>query len=376
MSASILDLVPALILVPNPSERLGHRKYTLPSPKPVTAAPRAASHVVRRNERRLTRGFLGAGRGVAGRTPVVVAIATVSPFAYSSKNRQALSGWTMDWQVSCQGQTQLNPGPRKNEPDSTSTAQNIKNIVNIRMANLRFSGRIDGFLSKYGVAASATRPRPGIVTPATIGWKYRSSSCRPRKYQGALEGLGVRLEFASSRSGALTKIENSVTKANMAKAATASRMSRWGQTLTLSSWRGSARWMPSGGTMASRRCVSPNLPAAPAWPGRSLLATAAATRAARSSGVSRPPLPPPGRAGAAGLGAAAAGAGAAAAAAAAGASPAGGAAAAGASPAGAAPSPAPLCSDVLFAPRSLRTATDLALARATRSDSPAAIRRS
>src|SRR6266511_2270214 len=149
MSASILDLVPALILVPNPSERLGHRKYTLPSPKPATLAPRAASHVVRRNERRLTRGFLAAGRGVAGRTPVEVAIATVSPFvAYSSKNRQVLSGWTIDWQVSCQGQTQLNPGPRKNDPFSTSTAQNIKNIVNIRMASLRFSGRIDGILSK------------------------------------------------------------------------------------------------------------------------------------------------------------------------------------------------------------------------------------
>src|SRR6266511_4159530 len=108
MSASILDLVPALILVPNPSERLGHRKYTLPSPKPVTLAPSAASHVVRRNERRLTRGFF----------------------------------------ASCHGHTQLNPGPRKKEPFSTSTAQNIRNIVNSRIASLRFSGRIDGFLSK------------------------------------------------------------------------------------------------------------------------------------------------------------------------------------------------------------------------------------
>src|SRR6266542_2089481 len=153
-----------------------------------------------------------------------------------------------------------------------------------------------------------------MVTPATIGWKYRSSSWRPRKYHGALDGFGVRFEFATSRRGALTSIENTVTKANIAKAATASRMSRCGQTLTLSSWRGSARWMPSGGTMASRRCVSPNLPCAPTWPGTPLLATAAATRAARSSGVSLPPLPGAVRAGAAGLAAAGAAAGAAAAA--------------------------------------------------------------
>ena len=32
---------------------------------------------------------------------------------------------------------------------------------------------------------------PGMVTPATIGWNMVSSSCRPRKYHGALEGLGV-----------------------------------------------------------------------------------------------------------------------------------------------------------------------------------------
>src|SRR6266511_5820493 len=79
MSASIFDLAPALILVPNPSERFGHRKYTLPSPKPVTLAPSAASHAVRRNDRRFTRGFLAPGRGAAGRTPVVIAIATPFP---------------------------------------------------------------------------------------------------------------------------------------------------------------------------------------------------------------------------------------------------------------------------------------------------------
>ncbi len=183
----------------------------------------------------------------------------------------------------------------------------------------------------------------------------------------------MRLELASSRRGALTTTENTVTKANMANAATASRISRWGQTLTLSSWRASVRWMPSGGTMASRRWVSPCLAAAPAWPGRPLVATADATRAARSSGVSRR-LPLPGGAGrAAGrLGAAAAVAGAAGAAAtAAGASAAAGAGAAASACAGAAVTATPR-----LAPRALRIATDFALARAVRSDSPAAIRRS
>ena len=47
-----------------------------------------------------------------------------------------------------------------------------------------------------------------MVTPATIGWNIVSSSCRPRKYHGALEGFGVRLKLASFSSGALTKTEN------------------------------------------------------------------------------------------------------------------------------------------------------------------------
>ena len=51
-------------------------------------------------------------------------------------------------QVSVHGQTHSKLGPRKNEPASTRVAQNIMNIVNIRTASLRFSGRIDRFLSK------------------------------------------------------------------------------------------------------------------------------------------------------------------------------------------------------------------------------------
>ena len=36
---------------------------------------------------------------------------------------------------------------------------------------------------------------PGMVTPATIGWNIVSSSWRPRKYHGALDGFGVWLKF-------------------------------------------------------------------------------------------------------------------------------------------------------------------------------------
>ena len=82
-----------------------------------------------------------------------------------------MSGWTGVEQVSVHGQTHSKLGPRKNEPESTRVAQNIMNVVNIRMASLRFSGRIDGFLSKKGVAMRMSRAIPGMVTPATIGWK-------------------------------------------------------------------------------------------------------------------------------------------------------------------------------------------------------------
>ncbi len=41
----------------------------------------------------------------------------------------------------------MKPGPRKNEPMMTSTAQNMRKIVKSEMANLRSSGLFDGFLS-------------------------------------------------------------------------------------------------------------------------------------------------------------------------------------------------------------------------------------
>ena len=46
---------------------------------------------------------------------------------------------------SFQGNTKLKPWPRKNEPMMTSTAQNIRKIVNNAIANFRSSGLFDGF---------------------------------------------------------------------------------------------------------------------------------------------------------------------------------------------------------------------------------------
>src|SRR4029453_14792246 len=148
MSPLMLSGVPAWILVPKPSVRLGHRKYTVPAPNPATAAPSPASQAVRRNDRRLTCGFFGAGRGLAGPTPEEIDIDSLPRFPYNSKNRQVLSGWTGVEQFWLHGQTHSKLGPRKNEPDSTRMDQKIRNIGNIRMAALRFSGRINGFLSK------------------------------------------------------------------------------------------------------------------------------------------------------------------------------------------------------------------------------------
>jgi hypothetical protein len=48
---------------------------------------------------------------------------------------------------SFQGNTKFCPGPRKNEPIITSTAHDIRNIVNSEMANLRSSGLLEGLRS-------------------------------------------------------------------------------------------------------------------------------------------------------------------------------------------------------------------------------------
>merc|ERR1712034_280051 len=111
------------------------------------------------------------------------------------------------------------------------------------MANFRSSGLVEGFLSMKGARISRKIPIPGMVTQATIGWNMVSSSWRPRKYQGALDGFGVLLKLANSSRGALTKIENRVVNRVMARAARNSATSRWGHTWTLSVGTVLTSWM-------------------------------------------------------------------------------------------------------------------------------------
>src|SRR6187200_1812310 len=118
------------------------------------------------------------------------------------------------------GNTKLKPGPRKNEPMMTRTAQNMMKIVKSEIANFRVSGLLDGLRSMYGARIRAKSPMPGMVTPATIGWNIVSSSWRPRKYHGAFDGFGVWLMLASACSGAFTQIEKIGTNAVHARAAT------------------------------------------------------------------------------------------------------------------------------------------------------------
>src|SRR5205823_8916518 len=163
---------------------------------------------------------------------------------YRSKNRP-----------SRQGKVKLNPGPRKNEPMMTRTAQNMRNKVKRAMANLRSSGFWLGLRSLYGASISPKMPMPGMVTPATIGWNIVSSSCRPRKYHGALDGFGVRLTLASCSSGALTKMEKTKTKAVQASAATNSPSRRWGHVCTLSTGVAFTSWIEPDFTTVSSRWV-------------------------------------------------------------------------------------------------------------------------
>src|SRR3954470_20262705 len=188
---------------------------------------------------------------------------------------------------SFQGNTKLKPWPRKNEPMITSTAQNIRKIVNNAIANFRSSGLFDGFESTYGAMISRNMPMPGMVTPATIGWNMVSSSCRPRKYHGAFDGFGVWFTSARPSSGARTIAEKMRTIAVMASAAANSTTSRWGQVCTLSCASARVCWIEPDLTTVSRRWVWPPGPV-PVGVAIGAVATAAAATAPPAS----PPPPP------------------------------------------------------------------------------------
>ena len=188
---------------------------------PLDLLARGRSGLVAARARRRTRGRACASRAPARRWPrrcrAGGRVAKSSTPARTTRTGMAMSRAVVGSMVaselheqspSFQGKMKLKPGPRKNVPIITSTAQYMRNIVIREMANFRSSGLLLGFRSVYGARISPTRAMPGRSTPATIGWNHLRSSCRPRKYHGALEGFGVWLTLASSRSGALTNTEN------------------------------------------------------------------------------------------------------------------------------------------------------------------------
>ena len=94
-----------------------------------------------------------------------------------------------------------------------------------------------------------------MVTPATMGWNMVSSSCRPRKYHGALEGFGVAFVLASVSSGAFTNTEKMNVNAVNSRAHTNSATSRWGHVCTLSCGVALTSWIEPDLTTVSNRWV-------------------------------------------------------------------------------------------------------------------------
>src|SRR5258708_39735329 len=88
--------------------------------------------------------------------------------------------------------------------------------------------------SIYGIAIRPTMMSVGRTTPAIQGSKYTRNSCKPVKYQGALEGLGVTVGLAISSRGAFCSKDQSEIKIMQPKAAMYSRTIRCGQVSTLS----------------------------------------------------------------------------------------------------------------------------------------------
>src|SRR5437879_4825386 len=139
---------------------------------------------------------------------------------------------------------------------------------------------------------SLKMPMPGIVTPATMGWNMVSSSCRPRKYQGALDGLGVRLGLAVPSRGAFTKAEKTRRKAVMAREATNSPTSRCGHTCTLSTGVALTSWIEPALTTVSSLWVWPAGPTGAAAPAPAVTwAVAVAVAVAARAGAGPPPPP-------------------------------------------------------------------------------------
>src|SRR6202521_883785 len=121
------------------------------------------------------------------------------------------------------------------------------------MATFLSDGRRLGFRSRKGTRIISTITKVGKATPAISGGKRESSSCRPRKYQGALEGLGVMPGFALPSKGACNQIETMITKTVMATATMNSLKTNSGKETTISS---SLSSRTVDGTSACRRRCS------------------------------------------------------------------------------------------------------------------------
>src|ERR1022692_1723963 len=85
--------------------------------------------------------------------------------------------------------------------------------------------------------------REGITTPAIHGAKYTSISCKPRKYQGALEGFMVRVGLAGSSSGAFRVMDHTIRMMVRMIAARNSMRSRKGHTWTSRVHSGRHGWV-------------------------------------------------------------------------------------------------------------------------------------
>src|SRR5208282_177167 len=90
-------------------------------------------------------------------------------------------------------------------------------------------------MSRYGMSIKPTMMKLGRTTPAYHGSKKTSISCKPRKYQGALEGLGVRVGFDGSSRGALIVSDQTVSTTITSAAIRNSLRTRKGQVWSFSS---------------------------------------------------------------------------------------------------------------------------------------------
>src|SRR5438128_5252294 len=117
-------------------------------------------------------------------------------------------------------------------------------------------------MSRKGITISPRMMNVGSTTPACQGSKKTSISCRPRKYQGALEGFGVRVGLAGSSSGASTRSDQTISNRMMPIEIRNSLRTRCGQVWILSSpgpvafLIGTSIRLPAGATALSVGFVS------------------------------------------------------------------------------------------------------------------------